>query len=860
MRGRNILKLSFWLMCLFKVVLVVALAGAFFLVSLGSGETADQQTPVAQGTPAPQSIAGIPLTDVATKTTEVSSLLRTLNMELAPSPDIERIGRQLSEVSGRIGHELSGTMNLLKAQPTLAMIQSQNQVWQSRQLEITAWLNLLTLRATHLQEALDQLTGLQKTWSQTQESAMGSKAPGPIMQQIEGTLAAIGAAQTVFQTQRTDLLDLQSRVGQEVARCQTALAEISQAQKKAMGGLLTRDSRPVWSTALWIQAHTVGLSRVREIVAGQWGDIEQYIKDPSKGMPLHIGLFILLAILLCLMRRQVRRWPDSTEDPSQAITVFDWPYSAALLGTLFAATSPNLPTPPTVRQLFSILELVPMIRLTKPVVNPLIIPGLYVLAGLFTLNMVREAFAGAPLIEQGVILIEIVTAIAALWWALTLGNRAGSDGRGKSLARLPSYRSGATPALLMLAVGLVAGTLGYLRLARLLTSTVVAGSVLALALFAYARVILGGLSFVLRVWPLRLLQMVRHHSSMLEKRIYRFLIWLAVVAWLTRVLDYVGLFGPVLSLGKTVLAARLERGSISISVEDVLAFFVTVWVSYLLSAFLRFVLQEDIYPRMRMQRGLSYAISSLLNYVLLALGVVVGMGMLGVNLSRVTVLAGAFGVGIGFGLQSIVNNFVSGLILLFERPVHVGDTVEIGNLQGEVKRIGIRSSVVRTSVGSDIIVPNSQLVTEQVTNWTLSDRLRRIDLSVGVNYGAEPGKVIELLEQVAAAHPDVLQTPPPRAFFTGFGDSSISFELRVWTGDFDKWYQIRSELAVAVYDAGYKAGLSFPFPQREVRLLRDHVASLGRVDRAEGLQSPPAEERAKTVAGEKEEPDSCSGT
>ena len=820
-RGRNILKLSLWLMCLFKGVLVVAFATVFLLVSAAPSETAEQKTLAMQGTPAPQLPTGIPLADVASKATAVSNLLRTLITGSAPNPEIEKIRRQLPDISERIGLDLERTITLLQAQPSLATIQAQGQLWQSRQKETTTWLTLLTLRATHLQETLGQLTDLQKTWSQTLETARGSKAPDPIIQQIDGILASIESAQMPLQARLSALLDLQSRVGQEVARCETALAEVGQAQNRAVGGLLTRDSLPVWSPALWVQVRTVGLSRVREIVAGQWADIEQYINEPSRGMSLHISLFILLTILMFIMRRQVRRWPDTSEGPSRATTVFDWPYSAALIGTLFVASSPNLPTPPTIRELFSVLELAPMIRLTKPVVHPLIVPGLYVMAGLFTLNTVREAFAGAPLIEQGVILIEIVTAIAALGWMLTLGNRAGADGRGKSLARLPGYRLGATLALLMLAVGLVAGTLGYLRMARLLTSVIIGGSVLALALFAYARVILGSLSFVLRVWPLRLLQMVRHHSDMLEKRIYRFLIWLAVAVWLMRVLDYVGLFGPVLSLGKTILAARLERGSISVSVEDVFAFFLTVWVSYLLSAFVRFVLQEDVYPRMRMQRGLSYAISSLLNYVLLALGIVVGMGMLGVNLSRVTVLAGAFGVGIGFGLQSIVNNFVSGLILLFERPVHVGDIVEIGNLQGEVKRIGIRSSVVRTVVGSDIIVPNSQLVTEQVTNWTLSDRLRRIDLPVGVNYGAEPGKVIELLEQVAAGNPDVLRTPAPKAFFTSFGDSSINFELRAWTADFDKWYQIRSELAVAVYDAGYAAGMSFPFPQREVRLLHD---------------------------------------
>jgi small-conductance mechanosensitive channel len=223
-----------------------------------------------------------------------------------------------------------------------------------------------------------------------------------------------------------------------------------------------------------------------------------------------------------------------------------------------------------------------------------------------------------------------------------------------------------------------------------------------------------------------------------------------------------------------------------------------------------------------MQRGMSYAISSLLNYVIIALGFVVGMGLLGVNLSKVTVLAGAFGVGIGFGLQSIVNNFVSGLILLFERPIHVGDTVEIGNLQGEVKRIGIRSSIVRTWQGAEIIVPNSQLVSEQVTNWTLSDQLRRIDLPMGVNYGAEPQRVIEVMEAVAKAHPQVLKQPAPRALFVGYGDSSINFELRAWTDQYASWYQIRSDLTVALYHAVKKeVGMTFPFPQREVRLLGD---------------------------------------
>jgi small-conductance mechanosensitive channel len=229
----------------------------------------------------------------------------------------------------------------------------------------------------------------------------------------------------------------------------------------------------------------------------------------------------------------------------------------------------------------------------------------------------------------------------------------------------------------------------------------------------------------------------------------------------------------------------------------------------------------------------------LLNYKIRALGAVAGLGLLGVEFNKVSVLAGAFGVGIGFGLQSIVNNFVSGLILLFERPIHVGDIVEVGNLQGTVRRIGIRASVIHTNAGADIIVPNSQLITDKVTNWTFSDRLRRVDLAVGVNYGADPKKVIELLEQVARRHPDVLSDPGPHALFTNYGDSAINFELRVWPRQFNLAVQVKSDLATAVFDA-VKAttDISFPFPQREVRILPDPSAAT-RMAEAEADEKTP---------------------
>jgi len=348
-----------------------------------------------------------------------------------------------------------------------------------------------------------------------------------------------------------------------------------------------------------------------------------------------------------------------------------------------------------------------------------------------------------------------------------------------------------------------------------MTSGILAGGILALTLAASFRVLNGVLVYALRLWPLQALHLVRHHRDRLERRLSRVLVWMAALGWVVRYLNYVGLLEPVLASGYVVLTAKLERGTISLSVGDVLAFGLAVLGAYLLSAILRFVLDEDVYPRMRITSGQSYAVSSLLHYVILALGCVVGLGLLGVDMSRVTVLASAFGVGIGFGMQSVVNNFISGLVLLFERPIHVGDAVELGALQGVVRRIGIRASVVNTWQGADIIVPNSQLITEQVT------KLRCIDLPVGVNYGAAPQHVIALLETVARAHPQVLPEPPPQAFFMGYGDSAINFTLLAWPDHFNHWLQVKSDLTTAVYEAVSAAGMSFPFPQREVRMLHE---------------------------------------
>jgi small-conductance mechanosensitive channel len=291
-----------------------------------------------------------------------------------------------------------------------------------------------------------------------------------------------------------------------------------------------------------------------------------------------------------------------------------------------------------------------------------------------------------------------------------------------------------------------------------------------------------------------------------------------VVTWVLISLRLFSMLGPLVSLLQTVLGASIRIGTIAISLGDIVGFGVVVWLSFVVSRFIRFILDEDILPRMPLPRGVPAAASKAVHYVILLVGFFLAIGAAGIDLSRFVVVGGALGVGVGFGLQSVVNNFVSGLILLFERPIQVGDRVQVGDLTGDVRHIGIRATVVRTREGSEVIVPNANLVSNEVINWTLSDPRRRINVPVGVAYGTDPERVIDLLVRAARENSDILENPAPTTLFLGFGESSLDFSLRAWTAQSTNYRRVQSELTLAVNAALVEAGIEIPFPQRDLHV------------------------------------------
>lgn len=261
---------------------------------------------------------------------------------------------------------------------------------------------------------------------------------------------------------------------------------------------------------------------------------------------------------------------------------------------------------------------------------------------------------------------------------------------------------------------------------------------------------------------------------------------------------------------------RLQETPVTLLSIIIFIFFVIG--SVLLGRFVKNALQNRILTRFELDSGLRYTLSRVTYYIIVTIGLLISFQFVGIDLSSLAVIFGLLSVGIGFGLQNITNNFISGLIVLFERPISVGDRVEVGGVEGDVLEINIRSTKIRTLNNISIIVPNQEFVGSNVVNYSHGDPSFRLDVEVGVSYASDLDKVLKALEEVATDHPDVMRNPKPQIHFKSFGDSSWDMQLRIWIPDVKKRYIIRNEINQAIVRKFNELDIEIPFPQRDLHV------------------------------------------
>lgn len=785
---------------LLGLALVLAMAGT----SLG-------QTPTPHTPPPGEEPSPIPLAEIAVRADELAVLLIEVDAAAAPTRDVQAIEARLPELRTRLLASLTDTQKRLDAGASLALLDRLDATWQATRRQVRTWSDTVTRRATQFQQDVERLAVLRETWARSRTDAVGAGAPAVVLGRIDEMQKAISSTKARLEARLAALLVLQHRLSQELARCEQALARIAEARAELFTQLTARNGLPIWNPALWTTAVGERGEARREGVDTLDRIAERLIRSQTGRLPLLGAILLGLVAVLYRARGRIRR--DGTAQAGTLSTVFEHPISTAVVLTMIVGMLSYAEDLALYLYLVGLIGVVPVLRLMRPLVTGPITLALYVLGILFVIDQLRILISTATHLDQVVYLAEMLASVLLILW-LRKAWRASTI----STTNLARAQVGTAALLLAFGTAFTAGALGYMHLARMIGTGALGASYAGLVMTVAVRAIRDLITYALRVRPLRLLRVVPLHRPLIEYHAGVFLGWAGSIAWAVGALSAFAVLDRVVTLGKAVLAFRIGWGAAGASVADVLAFVVAAWLSVKVARLTRFILYEDVFSRVRLAKGVPQTLSSLVQYAIVIVGFSLALVALGIDFTKLTILLGALGVGVGFGLQNVVSNVASGLVLLFERTVRIGDAIKVGEVEGEVQAIGVRASTVRIWEGAEVIVPNADLVSHVVTNWTLSDRRARLDVAVSVAPGTDPDQVSRLMTEAARAHPKVLATPPPIVLLRSLTDGVLLFELRCWTGDYDTEVVTRSELTAAVYRGLQAAVIAISPLPRAVRL------------------------------------------
>jgi potassium-dependent mechanosensitive channel len=764
----------------------------FLTLGLACGHS---RASVQQPSASPAQATPIPITNVALEGQSALTSLQEIDASVSRvQSGTHAITAALSNLTSEIDPGMAEDMRLLQASPSLDLLYRMKLTWEDLDDNLSALARDLTQSAKSLEEDLVRLDQLDKAWQATLQAAKENATPPPALQSLQGIVESVEKSRQAAEFARTQVLTTLSRVSEEETRVRRILSSVHEAQIGALKGLLVRDGPPIWNFGAGFGRewqHETG-----ESLSSQMKTTTAFTKRLPFAFFIHASLIVLIAATLHWIRRRLHKLGTEKPDLERAMPILDFPVSTAFVLSILLSPVIYPQTPRLIQAILATLALIPTVAILRRLVHRNFTPILNALVMMYFVDQIRLLAASLPQLARLLFLGQMLGGSLFLLWLLRGRIVTETDVRFSRAVRVI-----AAIGLVFLPAAFLANALGFIDLGNLLAIIYLRSVYVAALLYTAVRIVDGLLIIALQVKPFSLLRVVSLHRPMFQQRTSLLLRIVAVLFWLSLILGFFGLLSPLISTTSAMLNAKIAIGSFSITLGGVLAFLIAIWASFLISRFLRFLLEEDVYQYFLLPSGIPYAISMMLHYAILLIGFFIALGALGIDLTKLTIVAGAFSVGIGFGLQNVINNFVSGLILLFERPIKIGDVIEVGGNIGEVRSIGIRASVIRTAEGSEVIVPNASLISSQVTNWTLSDRGRAVEISISVAGGANVQAVTELLKSTAAAQPDVAKHPAPQVYVVNLTASVITFQLRVWTDRHEAWTRLRSDLSIAVNDA-----------------------------------------------------------
>jgi small-conductance mechanosensitive channel len=794
---------------LLLTLLIILVVGVKPALTQTSKKTTPTPTPTPESSPVPTVnplVIGVP--EIATAILQLNQSMRTLSERSVTEESLNQLEQQLQGIKEKTGKRAVETESAIQSGAIFVDLQQSSQDWEDLRKELDEVSTTLTRRSTELENEVKSFTNEEARWRATNEAVNSQESPIELRDLTAKAVADIETTRTILQQRRDRVIAMQQSAAAQGSLIANEIDHLRKAMAQSQRSLMEPESPRLWKVQFGTHAED---SLTRRLLRGSYTEdfsrVVAFLRENRT--PLLIIFLICIGLLGFFIR--LSRATKVTNIEAQH-SILRRPVSLSFLIFLVAIMPLLYDAPLSVIGMANLLGVIPVIRLlgpqlSKPYQRMLI--SLVVSVLFFHLTK----FVQFPTwVKRDLLVLLTIAVVGVFLWlrrqALSSGN---PSRREKALTHLAIF-VGVT----LLGLAVLANVFGYVRLSDLLTQGTLVGAYRGVALYTIFVVGRELISFTFQSQTTKSLAIFQTGSERVSGRL-SFALGLAIsLIWIHTVLNLFAIREDVYRTISSLMNYQISIGSAGFKVSNVVAFVMTLLVGYLAASIFRAILGDEILPRFNLGRGVPNAIATVSYYCALVLIFLLALAASGVELSKFTVLTGAFGVGLGFGLQNVVNNFVSGLILLFERPVRVGDILDIGGIGGEVTKIGFRSSTLHAFDGSDVIIPNAALISERVVNWTLTGTRRQILLNVHVAYGNDPAKVRDILRNTTASHPDVLDYPKPTAFFLGFGDNALRFEIRFWAPRPEVAAELRSDVALSIAAELDKAGIKVPIVQRDI--------------------------------------------
>ena len=629
---------------------------------------------------APDTTMGpIPINEIASEAVNASTTLWSISQDSRPSGLIDVIESEWDARRPEIERLVSETEASLAQKTDPDWLAELDRRWSRGETILAGWLSSLASESATLTEDLIELTSMQRRWKQTQEIAVESDLPESVLANVDSVIFEIDRLTPLIQERLNNNLELESRLSHERQVAIRTRDLINEQTAHELAGYVIRERAPL-SDLLGLDESVDRTRDDRSYTRLYYRSIRDYLSNVTEYLWIHFGLIILLTWLTILLHRRIDHWNEAEPDVPIDIELFERPFSAALLVALLMTELIYPHASVFFVGVALILSIWPAYRLLE-VIIPIELKTVLraFIAFLVVILVSRFLVVEHTTVGRLVHFVLTVAAIGFLAWILRNKETVAflkSSGEGRKVL------TGLHLSFIILLIALASSLIGYGPLSRHLTISTVYSAYFVLLIFIGSLVLRAIILGLLKSPFAHRSRVIQNHFPEVARRTNRLISILAFLGGVLAVLDTFGVYRLVIDSVVDTLTAPIKVGEAEISIGGILLFAVVFWIALLIAKLIRFILEEELLKRVRMGRGKPQAISGTIYYVFITLGFVFALSATGMPMDRLTVLAGAFGVGLGFGLQDVVNNFVSGLILLYESPIQVGDTIEFGTHMG----------------------------------------------------------------------------------------------------------------------------------------------------------------------------------